>query len=391
MKKICCLILVAMMFLMSSCSLGTFFNKSEAVNKNVDVDDKGVINPTSAPTAQGLEDATNVKGLIGNRDVVASSDGIEKVKVVNDELVPAVVIGGIPDDTWIEDGFSPVILYLRDSDGFIIPVTQKAVSQPEIAKLSLLRLIDNSVNREELARYGLYPTIPQKTEILGFTISNGIATIDFSSNFLNYKSDLDERNMISSIVYTMTQFPTVTGIKLMCSGKKLSVMRFGTDASSVLYRANTMINTEKLNVNTELMKQDIYAFRNSAGNIAYSIPVSYEYEGNSGGADFNKTVELMSQVNKNGLASLLPEGTKLIGSSVDKSTITLNFSKDIRRYAGNMREEAILRQLSYTFAQYKGIEYVRIFIEGSQNSVLPEGTDLSESFKISKALNLILD
>lgn len=388
MKKICCLILVAMMFLMSSCSLGAFFNKSEAVNENVDA---GIINPTSSPNVQSLEDTTNAINPAGSKDIVAASSGIKRTEKVNDELVPAVAIGGIPDDTWVEDGFLPVILYLRDSDGFIVPVTQKAASQPTIAKLALSRLIDNSVNREELAGYGLYPTIPQGTEILGCTIANGIATIDFSSNFLNYKSDLDERNMISSIVYTMTQFPTVTGTKLMCSGKKLPIMRFGTDASGVLYRANTMINSEKLNVTPELVKQDIYAFRNNAGNIAYSIPVSYEYAGNGSGADFNKTVELMSQVNKMGLASLLPEGTKLIGSSVDKSTITLNFSKDIRRYAGNMREEAILRQLFYTFAQYKGIDYVRIFIEGSQNSVLPEGTDLSESFKISKAINLILD
>lgn len=392
MKKVCCLFMAVMMLFMSSCSLGAFLDKSEAVNKNVDINGD-VINPTGMPAVQ---ETTNnpVSSAAPAEDyqlASADSEGSGQAGVVNDELVPAVVLGGIPDDTWQEDGYVPVSLYLRDSDGFIIPVTQKAVNQAAIAKLTLSRLIDDTVNREELAQYGLYPTIPQETEILGLTIANGIASVDFSSNFLNYKTDLDERGMISSIVYTLTQFPSITGVKITCTGKKLSDMRFGTNASGVLYRANTMINSDKLNVTSDKEKQDIYVFRNSDENIAYCLPVSVEYDANGQGTNFSKTIELMSQFSKKDLATLLPQGSKLIGSSVNKGTITLNFSNDIRRYAGNMREEAIMRQLLYTFGQYKGISNVKILIDGNQNAVLPEGTELSQSFKISKALNLVMD
>lgn len=390
MKKICCLIMAVTMFFLSSCSLGDFFNKSEAVNNSVDAD-SNVINPTAAPVADTVADSVKVAAAGGIPDATPAPEGENKGGEVNDELVPAVVIGGIPDDTWVEDGFIPVYLYLRDGDGFVIPVTQKAVSQPDIAKLTLARLIDDSVNREELAQYGLCPTIPKGTEILSFTVTNGIASVDFSSNFLNYKTDLDERVMLSSIVYTLTQFPTVTGVKLLCSGKKLPVMRFGSDASGTLYRANTLINSDKLNAGSGLVKQDVYVFRNSDNSIAYSLPISLEYDGENVGTDFNKTIELLAGVNKTGVASLVPYGTKLIGTTLDKSTITLNFSRDLLRYAGNMREEAILRQLLYTFAQYKGISNLKIMIEGNASSVLPEGTDLSESIKISKALNLVLD
>jgi len=390
MKKICCLLLAGMMFFMSSCSLGDFFNKSEAVNNNVDVD-SNVINPTASPAAEAVEGSAKIADTKGIEDYSLMPGGENIGGAVNDELVPAVVIGGIPDDTWVEEGFTPVYLYLRDSDGFVIPVTQKAVSQPDIVKLTLERLIDDSVNREELAQYGLYPTIPKGTEILSFTVTNGIASVDFSSNFLNYRTELDERVMLSSIVYTLAQFPTVTGVKLMCSGKKLPVMRFGADASGILYKANTLINNDKLNATAGLIKQDIYVFKNSDDSIAFSLPISMEYEGENVGTDFNKTIELLADVNKSGLASLIPFGTKLLGTSLDKSTITLNFGKELRQYAGNMREEAILRQLLYTFSQYKGISYVRIMIEGNGKSVLPEGTDLSESIKISKALNMVLE
>jgi Sporulation and spore germination. len=380
-----------MMFFLSSCSIGSLFNKSEAVNNNVDVDSR-VINPAASPdTEQSMAADTNTGDEEGVAAAAAATDSDSREGMVNDELVPAVVLGGIPDDKWEEDGSLPVILYLRDSDGFIVPVTLRAVSQAAIAKLTLSKLIDETTNREELSKYGLSPTIPQGTDILGITIQNGVATVDFSGNFINYKTDTDERNMISSVVYTLTQFPSINGVKIMSSGKKLAQMRFGTDVSGVLYRANTMINADKLNVNTGKEKQDIFVFRNSDESTAYCLPLSIEYDENSDGANFAKTVELMTGVNKNGLASLLPEGTKLIGSSVSKGTITLNFSGDIRRYAGNMREQAILRQLLYTFAQYKGINNVRVYIEGNQNSVLPEGTDLSESFAVSKALNLIIE
>lgn len=388
MKKICCLLLTAMMIFMSSCSISSLFNKSEAVNNNVDAESR-VINPISEPNIdQSVAANTDPAQL---EDNITVSDAENRGGMVNDELVPTVVIGGIPEDKWVEDGSVPVILYLRDSDGFVVPVTLRAVNQPSIAKLTLSRLIDETTNREELSKFGLYPTIPQGTEISGITIQNGIATVDFSGNFINYKTDTDERIMISSVVYTLTQFPSVTGVKIMNSGKKLTQMRFGTDVSGVLYRANTMINSEKLNVTSGKEKQDIYVFRNSDESTAYCLPLSVEYDGKGDGANFAKTVELMADVNKNGLASLLPEGTKLIGSSVSKGTITLNFSSDLRRYAGNMREQAIMRQLLYTFAQYKGINNLRIFIEGNQSSVLPEGTDLSESFAVSKALNLVIE
>jgi germination protein M len=382
--------MAVMMFFLSSCGLGDFFNKSEAVNNNVDVN-SNVINPTATPASGAADDSIKVADTGRVVAVTPAPEGENRSGEVNDELVPAVVIGGIPDDTWVEDGFTPVYLYLRDNGGFVIPVTQKAVSQPNIAKLTLSKLIDDSVNREELAQYGLYPTIPKGTEILSFTVTNGIASVDFTSNFLNYKTDLDERVMLSSIVYTLTQFPTVTGVKLLCSGKKLPVMRFGSDASGILYRANTLINGDKLNAASGLIKQDVYVFRNSDYSIAYSLPISLEYEGENVGTDFNKTIELLADVNKAGVASLLPYGTKLIGTKLDKSTITLNFSRDLLRYAGNMREEAILRQLLYTFSQYKGISNLKIIIDGNESSVLPEGTDLSESIRISKALNLVLD
>jgi len=390
MKKICCLLLTAMMFLMSSCSIGSLFNKSEAVNNNVDAESR-VINPTAVPSEEPSSVAVSNTVAEEENKYSEAADTLNQDGVVNDELVPAVVLGGIPDDTWIEDGSVPVMLYLRDKDGFIIPVTLRAVSQPAIAKLTLLKLIDDTANREELTKYGLYPTIPQGTEVLGITITNGIATVDFSGNFLNYKTEMDERNMISSVVYTLTQFPSVTGVKIMYTGKRLTQMRFGTDTSGVLYKANTMVNSDKLNVTPGKEKQDIYVFRNSDESTAYCLPVSIEYDGNADGANFNNTVGLLADFNRNGLASLLPSGTKLIGSSVSKGTVTLNFSSDIRRYAGNMREQAIMRQLLYTFAQYKGISNLRILIEGSQNSVLPEGTDLSESFIVSKALNLIIE
>lgn len=93
-----------------------------------------------------------------------------------------------------------------------------------------------SFDTEETAYYGVYPVIPENTEILGIDIRNGTAVIDFSRHLLNYGTAWSERNIIAAIVYTLTEFETVDDVRILINGYSPGVLKYGTDLSDVVGR-----------------------------------------------------------------------------------------------------------------------------------------------------------
>jgi hypothetical protein len=78
---------------------------------------------------------------------------------------------------------------------------------------------------EELAA-GLHTQIPPGTEVRGLTIRDGIATVDLSGDFAAGGDPTEERGRLGQVVYTLTQFPTVDGVRFRIDGEPL-VFRSG--------------------------------------------------------------------------------------------------------------------------------------------------------------------
>ena len=57
-------------------------------------------------------------------------------------------------------------MFCQDEDGCIIPVTRWIQPQLGIARAAVSLAIDSPLVREETAYYGVYPVIPEGTEIL---------------------------------------------------------------------------------------------------------------------------------------------------------------------------------------------------------------------------------
>lgn len=74
---------------------------------------------------------------------------------------------------------------------------------------------------------------------------------------------------------------------------------------------------------------------------------------------------------------LLPlhAGTRLLGLTEDKGTVTLNFSKDFFNLKDKKAsEQGVLNALALTLSQFKGVREVRISVEGKQGDIaLPSG------------------
>ena len=287
----------------------------------------------------------------------------------------------------------PVTVYYQDEDGCLVPMTRWIQPQLWIARAAVSLAIDSPLTREETAYYGVYPVIPEGTGILGIDIRNGTAVIDFSRDLLNYGTAWSERNIIAAVVYTLTEFDTVDKVRILINGYPVGVLKYGTDLSEPLGREDMMINTEMVKVSPEPGKEkiDVYFMKRANEDFVYAVPVSLAVE--SGEADLEPDTLvrlLLGTVPGGGIYTEIPEGVYLRGSYVYDGTAYLDFSGEFINYGGTAREEAILKQITYTLRQCDGIRKIKITVDG-RSVELPEGTYISAGLVIPATVNDVMD
>lgn len=389
MRKLLCMLLVSSMIFTAACGFDMGKDKAEAVNKGINTRDTSTMKTaerTPAGVDTGKKSDSEIQSL-GTPEPVKEvvTTGGKTVSNADDKVKSAVLVSS-------EKQRGPsIVMYYQDMEGSIVPLSRRVEKQDGIAKAAVNGLVDNAINREEIEHYGVYPVLPMGTQVLGINIAAGIGTIDFNSKLLNYSSETAERSIISSVVYTLTQFKTITGVRIWIDGKPQKKLKYGSDISGVLDRKNTLINANKLNADPEMMKSDVFVIKNIKENLSYNIPVSMEFDKIKDEMRPYKIVELLAGAFSQGkFYSLLPPNTRLIDYTAKGNLLTLNFNKEIRNYGGNSREEAIIRQILYTAKQFEGINKVKILIEGKE-AVLPEGTELYDEITLPEVLNDLIE
>lgn len=299
-----------------------------------------------------------------------------------------------PNGTDTADAFTearqPVTVYYQDKDGCLVPMSRWIMRQQGIARAAVSLCIDGTVAREELAYYGVFPVIPAHAEISGIDIRGGIATIDFSRHLLDYDNEITERNIVASIVYTLTEFKTVDKVRILVNGYTQGILKYGTDISGPLGREDISINTDTPLMDVGAGKVDIFMLKKANEGFTYLVPVSVPDTELEGELPEILVRKLLDEEAGDGTYSEIPEETELLNCSTYYDILTLNFSAGFINYGGNTKEEGILKQLAYTVRQIEGIKSLKILVDGKKVE-LPEGTDISSGLRIPSTINDVMD
>lgn len=318
-----------------------------------------------------------------NNPVVSKASEKDKPK----EQVSAQRDNSSSDKT--ESEILNITAYYKDSEDVLIPVTRSVEKEEGVAKAAIKSMIDNEVNRAVLKLLGLKPVLPEGTEILGINVVDSIAIIDFNSKLLNYSTEQDENNIFAGIVYSLTEFETINGVRILINGYVKEELKYSVDISGTLRRDNILINSDKLNTDNKTMKLDVYLFKYIEDKHEYLLPVSMEYIGvTKDMLPMQIARSLSKDPRVSNLYTQMPENVELLDSSIADKVLTLDFSKEIKNYGGNSREEGLIKQILYTMKQINGVEKVRILIEGKKDD-LPEGTDISKPLLIPDKINKV--
>jgi germination protein M len=195
--------------------------------------------------------------------------------------------------------------------------------------------------------------------------------------------------MVASVVYTLTQFSTVDGVKIWIDGYEGRELKYGTDIKKVLTRQNIMINPYGEPIEGA-GKIDVYMCKASEEGLVYILPVSVQIHDNEQENIPDTVMRILCDESQDkNLYSELPENAELHGSSLHEGVLTLDFGQEIKDYGGTSRENLILEQILFSMTGIEGVDRISILIEG-EKAVLPEGTDLSGLLSAPQKINDVI-
>lgn len=196
-------------------------------------------------------------------------------------------------------------------------------------------LIDN--NNKTLKKFKT--VIPKNTKIKSLSIKNNIVTVNFSKEILNTK---EEEKMIEAIVYTLTEFKDIKGVKILVENRK-----FNNKYNKILTR-DIGINKE-VNINSlkDLTYTTVY-YLNNNDEITYYTPVTKVTN------DKREKIAVIidelksSLVYQSNLSSFLNSNTELEKYKIEEKVMHLTFNEKI---FDDFNNKNILEEVKYTIGK----------------------------------------
>jgi germination protein M len=260
----------------------------------------------------------------------------------------------------------PTVVYYQDGEGYLVPVQRQVGKQEGIAKATLGLMVKDVYNDMEAARLGLRTVIPEGTTF-DLNIAGGRARIDVSKEALATADAEQEANMVSAVVYTLTEFPTVTEVEFLVDGQKRSKLTHGTDVSGVFYRES--LNLESVDgawsaaAMAGASQVQLY-FPSENGRLLVPVTRMVYSE-----PDINTAMLELAKGPRqdSGLQQPLPEDVGLVDVKVSGGVATVSFTREFMRIAeqsdGGLQA---VRALMLTCTQYPGVTNVRILVDGKE-------------------------
>jgi germination protein M len=110
-----------------------------------------------------------------------------------------------------------------DNEG-LAPVLREVPATKAVATAAMRELLAGPDQPELSARPAMYTAIPDGTTLLGISIANGIATVNLSREFESGGGSASMQARVAQVVYTLTQFPTVTGVRFQLDGVPVTAL-----------------------------------------------------------------------------------------------------------------------------------------------------------------------
>ncbi len=104
----------------------------------------------------------------------------------------------------------------------LVPVQRAVPRTVAVARAALQQLLAGPTAVESAGPSGLTSTVPSGSQLLDVAIADGTATVDLSGQFESGGGSASMFGRLAQVVYTVTQFPSVTGVTFRLDGQPVT-------------------------------------------------------------------------------------------------------------------------------------------------------------------------
>ena len=235
------------------------------------------------------------------------------------------------------------VIYLLDSNNYLsrLDIVYSSKNVPNTIKEMIDFLtIDNNNSK---IREGFHAIIPKNTKLLNISINDDNVTLNFSNDFLNVSSELEEK-MIEAIVFTVTSIESINSVtikvdnvtlnKLPHSAKKVPEVIDRSFKINKIYNVSSLDNIKSVTVYYPASYEDYF----------YYVPVTSYTNSDKEKIEIIISELKSSNTYNSNLVSYLNSETQLISYELLDKSLLLNFNESI---LGDIVSNNIIEEVTY--------------------------------------------
>ncbi|WCN38513.1 GerMN domain-containing protein [Aneurinibacillus uraniidurans] len=258
-------------------------------------------------------------------------------------------------------------LYVLDADGYVVPwPLQLSQSEGKGTAKQVLGYMVQGGEGEKLLPQGFKPVLPSGTKVLGITIKDGIATVDFSQEFKKYKAE-DEQKILDAVTWAMTEFDSVKEVNIRINGHPLEVMPVkGTPVSHLSRETGINVEVAEGVKPGNAMAVTVYFQGQVTDKFTYFVPVT-RYVPKADNRGLAAMKELIQGPKQNSMLFSPLLQANVLSVKQQKDTVLVDFDKKLLSYNQGQASPDAMEAIVLSLIENSGAKKVQVMVEGKKN------------------------
>lgn len=205
-------------------------------------------------------------------------------------------------------------------------------------------IIEFLKNNDNSLPSNFFKLIPKDTKILSLSLEDKLLKIDFNEEFLNVSRE-NERKLIETVVYSLSELENVDKIMIFIEGEKLDILpQSGEKLPNILNKDLGVNLNYNFNSLKDTSKTTVY-YGAKSNDYTYYIPVTFIENNNDEKIEIIIEKLKNSPIYESNLISFLNANTKLTNYEILEEEIKLSFNKYL---LDNIKNDDLIEEVKYT-------------------------------------------
>lgn len=254
-------------------------------------------------------------------------------------------------------------IYLLNENDYLVKTN--LLLDDDSCENNMVKVLSNLIISDtNIFSNGLNGVIPEGTKVNQVICGSELVTVDFSKEFLNVDEEL-EKQMISSIVYSVLGVGDLKGVSILVEGKNLAEYPNSHEALNLVLDKSVGINKEYYLKSRDNINSVVVYYLESIEDEIYYVPVTKYVNDESEKIKIIIEELTTSYIHEANLMSFLNSKARLLEYREENDVLFLNFNEYLFDSNDKVLEEVIY-SIGYSVFDNYDVSMVMFEVNGEE-------------------------